>query len=170
MLVHDGPLLETRISHVPAGRLKCDTQALFRLANAISSCWIGLYVCLLSSSNESFCTTISWRADPFIFLRLFMASFLVLFPMHPESGCNVISCSHVSCASERGAWLTNEVDQTFVHKIQYKFSFFSKTHFVTYVILILSYFNTLTWHNYFYKVDFQEGRIFRITYLTRIKE
>ena len=75
MLVHDGPLLETRISHVPARRLKCDTQALFRLANVISSCSM--------------------------------------------------------------VWLTNEVDQTFVHRIQNKFSFFSKTHFITYVIFII---------------------------------
>ena len=87
MWVHDGPLLDTRTSHVPIGMLKWVPQAALRFANVNSSCskgtnalgCIGLKVCLLSGSDESFWTTISCGADPFLLLLLLMASFFVLF-------------------------------------------------------------------------------------------
>ena len=77
MLVHDGPLSETSTSHEFTGQSKCSGQAILRFSSVKSSLenstnalgCTGRYVCLLSGSAVSLCTTISLRAVPLPPLR-----------------------------------------------------------------------------------------------------
>ena len=91
ILEHEGPLFETRTSHVLAGNLKCAAHAFFKFSSDRSpyskftkslGC-NGLKICLLSGSEASRWTMFSCRAldDPFLFLRADIASTRVLLPL-----------------------------------------------------------------------------------------
>lgn len=121
MLVQEGPLLETKTSHVLAGKLKWDAQAFFRLASESSSyskvtnslgC-TGLNVCFVSGSEARRWTMISCGALEQFFLRPAIASLRALFaPILAwrsfQTACLLILLEWIQNCKKYDKWTMNE--------------------------------------------------------------